>query len=131
MLVERIGPWSDGMGRIILPTAGGPHAEFASGIASAIARANDATAEVINVVSPGATDQDRTEAMEKIDRIPAILGAVLTEESIIADDDDVDAIAERSNHVDITPLGATREGPFQQLLSGLSPGRQASGRRGR
>ncbi|MFW5911289.1 MAG: amino acid permease [Halolamina sp.] len=121
VLVERVGPRPDGVDRILLPTAGGPHAELAAEIARAIARTNDARVEVVNVLSPGATDQDRTEANEKINRITDLFEGVRTEESIVEDDDIVDTIVERSNDVDITILGATREGLFQQLLFGAIP----------
>jgi nucleotide-binding universal stress UspA family protein len=122
VLVERIGPRSDGVEDVLLPTAGGPHAEFAAEVARAIARPNHATVHVVNVVDPGASEAERADAREKIDRVAALLeDDVAVERSIVEGDDVVDAIVEETAGRDVTLVGATREGLFQQLLFGTIP----------
>jgi len=122
VLVERIGPHSDAVERILLPTAGGPHAEFAAEVAQAIARANDATIEVIHVVPPGADDRRRESAQATIDPVVDQFGPDITVETAIVEDDSVvDGIVARTETTDLTLIGATREGLFQQLLFGALP----------
>lgn len=122
VLVERVGPRADGVEDIVLPTAGGPHAEFAAEVARAIAKVNDATVHVINVIDPGPTDEEREAAFEKLDRIKALLeGEVQFEQSVVEEENVVDAIVELTDDYDLTLLGASREGLFQQLLFGAVP----------
>ncbi|MFW6002972.1 MAG: amino acid permease [Halanaeroarchaeum sp.] len=122
VLIERVGPRADGVDDLLLPIAGGPHAELAAEVARAIARVNDATVHVRNVIAPGSSDEERRDAAEKLDRIGAILeGEVAYDQEIIEDEDVVDAIVERTGENDLTLLGATRRGLFQQLLFGAIP----------
>ncbi|MFB6132205.1 MAG: universal stress protein, partial [Halanaeroarchaeum sp.] len=122
VLVERVGPRPDEVDEILLPIAGGPHAEFAAEVARAIASDTDATIHVVNVVAPGATDEEREEAEEKLDHIGSILAdRVSFDQSIIEAPDVVDAVVERTDENDLTLIGATREGLFQQLLVGAIP----------
>ena len=121
VLVERVGPQAEGVDDVLLPTAGGPHAEFAAEVARAIARPNGATVHVINVIEPGANDGERADAEEKIERAAAILADVDVDRSIVEGEDVVDAIVEQTADYDITLVGATREALFQQLLFGAIP----------
>ncbi len=122
VLVERIGPRPDEVERILLPTAGGPHAEFAAEAARAVARATGASVTVMHVVDPDAPADERADAEDKIDRVVDELGEdVAVERSIVEADDVVEAIVERTGKFDLTLIGATREGLFQQLLFGAIP----------
>ncbi|MFW5900774.1 MAG: amino acid permease [Halodesulfurarchaeum sp.] len=122
VLVERVGQTSGEVDDILLPIAGGPHAEFAAEVARAIARVNEATIHVRNVVAPGSTEEEHQEAAEKMDRIAEILGdQVAFDQEVIEDANVVDAIVARTADNDLTLLGATRAGLFQQLLFGTIP----------
>ncbi|MFB6104271.1 MAG: amino acid permease [Halobacteriaceae archaeon] len=122
VLVERIGPAAEAVDRILVPTAGGPHAEFAAEVARAIARANDATVTVTHVVAPDATEADHATAQEKLDRAVAILeDDIRVEADLVEAPDVVDAIVDMTGDYDVTLIGATREGLFQQLLFGAIP----------
>ncbi|MFB6352703.1 MAG: universal stress protein, partial [Halobacteriales archaeon] len=122
VLVERIGPRPDGVDRILLPTAGGPHAELSAEVARAIARANDATVSVVTVVEPDATARQRDASRDRLERVAGLVGdGVAVETDLIDADDVVDAIVDRSADADVTLVGATREGLFQQLLFGAIP----------
>ncbi|MFB6112777.1 MAG: amino acid permease [Halodesulfurarchaeum sp.] len=132
VLVERIGEGAGSdVDRLLLPTAGGPHAEYAAEVGAAIARTNDAEIHVTHTIPPGGTDADRQEPMEKIERTEEAIGndvQVTTE--IIEADSVADSIVQKSAEFDITLLGATREGLFQQLLFGAIPeevGQRADG----
>ena len=122
VLVERVGQSSDDVEDILLPIAGGPHAEFAAEVARAIAKVNEATIHVRTVIAPGSTEDERRKAEEKLDRIGAILeDQVAFDQSVIEDHDVVETIVARTEENDLTLLGATRAGLFQQLLFGTIP----------
>lgn len=132
VLVERIGEAAGtDVNRLLLPTAGGPHAEYAAEVGAAIARTNDAEIHITHTIQPGSTDADRKEAMEKIEQTEKAIGKdVSVTEELIEADPVVDSIVDTSSDFDITLLGATREGLFQQLLFGAIPeevGQRADG----
>ncbi|MFB6201941.1 MAG: universal stress protein, partial [Halorhabdus sp.] len=124
VLVERVGPAADSesigaVDSILLPTAGGPHAEFASEIARAVARRNDARLKVIYVRS---NDSDRDdEAQSILDSTVAELDGVETTTEIIDGAGIADAIIEESADHDLTVIGASREGLLQQVVFGAIP----------
>lgn len=117
VLVERIGPATD-VESILVPTAGGPHAEFAAEIARAIALANDARVEVIYISE---ADEDDALARDRLDRTAEILRDVDVETVTIESDEVVDTIVDRSSTHDITVVGSSREGLLQQLVFGAIP----------
>jgi len=122
VLVERIGSDAGDVEDILLPTAGGPHAELAARVASAIARANDATVHVVNVVSPGSSESEREAAREKLSQTAAVFeNSDQVERSVIDGEQVVDTLVELSDDYDLALIGATREGLFQQLLFGALP----------
>ena len=116
------------MESILVPTAGGPHAEFAAEIARAIARPNDAHVEVIYVQTPGAENGER--AAEILDRTVGLIDDDVDASSEVVEGDDVaDAIVERTADHDITIIGSSREGLLKQLVFGAIPeevGRRAA-----
>ncbi|MFT4932674.1 MAG: amino acid transporter/nucleotide-binding universal stress UspA family protein [Natronomonas sp.] len=119
VLVERIGP-AGKVESILVPTAGGPHAEFAAEIAGAIARPNDAHVEVIYVRTPGAEDGENAE--EILDRTVGLIDDdVDASPSVVEGEDVVDAIVERSAEHDVTIIGSSREGLLKQLVFGAIP----------
>ena len=122
VLVERIGPSDESVAEILLPTAGGPHAEFAAEVARAIAHANDASVHVVHVIDPDSGEQERNAAEEKLQSTVDIFedDENITH-SLVEGRDVVDSIVEMTGDYDITLIGATREGLFQQLLFGVVP----------
>lgn len=117
VIVEKIGPEANGVESILVPTAGGPHAAFAAEIAGSIARSNDASVEVIHVVSPAMSDRERRARREEtVEATAAILDGVDIETRLLVGTDVADTIVERSAVHDITVVGASREGVLQQLL---------------
>ncbi|WP_096391576.1 amino acid permease [Halopenitus persicus] len=124
VLVERVGPAADSasigeVDSILLPTAGGPHAEFATEIARAVARRNDAHVKVIYVRS---TDSDRDgDARSILDSTVAALENLETSTEIIDGTNIGDSIVEEAADHDLTIIGASREGLLQQVVFGAIP----------
>ena len=122
VLVERIGPDAGAVERILVPTAGGPHAEFAAELAGSVARTNDAVVDVVNVVDPDASEDEIRNARELVDNVASGLSSVDRVNANVARGDDVvDTIVERSAEYDLTIVGATREGLLQQFVFGALP----------
>ncbi|MFH5800056.1 amino acid permease [Haladaptatus sp. CMAA 1911] len=122
VLVERIGPDGGEVESILVPTAGGPHAELAAEVADNIARSNDATVEIVHVVTPDASESERTDSRKVLDDAKAEFSdgtTVATE--MLTGDDVIDTIVERTGEHDLTIIGATREGLLQQFVFGALP----------
>lgn len=121
VLVERIGEPGD-VESILVPTAGGPHAEYAAEVAGSIARANDAHVEIAYVVGSDADSDARTEAEELLAQAAESVGEHDSVSSQLLDGDDVvEEIVDRSGGHDLTIVGATRESLLQQLVFGAIP----------
>lgn len=149
--VERIGTTADGVDRVLVPVAGGPHATLAAEAGYAIAAANDSTLTLLSVAAEGA---DRTDARERIEATREELalaaasaggdggtvddagfvdggatyaremgsdGDVDVETSVSTNDDVVDAIATAAGDHDVVLMGATRSGPHRARLVGSIP----------
>jgi APA family basic amino acid/polyamine antiporter len=122
VLVERIGAAAAGTPEsILLPAAGGPHSAFAAEIAQAIARATDARIDVVRLVGPETTEEDREDAREHLEATTAAIEDAAVEHHIIEGTDVVSTLVEQSATYDPTIIGATREGLLQQLVFGTVP----------
>ncbi|MFB6080276.1 MAG: amino acid permease [Haloferacaceae archaeon] len=117
VLVERMGPTGE-VGSILLPSAGGPHAEFAAEVARAIAVPNDARVDVIHVA---AGDTGTVEDLLSTTAAPLEDDGVETSTTVVRGDDVVATIVERSADYDLTIIGASRESLLQQLVFGAVP----------
>lgn len=121
VLVQRIGPAKD-VTSIQLPTAGGPHSEFAAEIAQAIARTTGARIDVVRVIDPDATDEERNNAEERLEStIETFNDDIDIEHHLLEGSDIVDTIVDRSAGSDLTIIGATREGLLEQFVFGTIP----------
>lgn len=122
VLVEKIGAEADGVDSILLPTAGGPHAELAAETARAIAHSEGSTVYVVQVIRPGATESEREDAQENVQSAMDILDGVENAHVDLLESDGIaDTIVEESENHDLMVIGATREGLFQQLVFGAIP----------
>ncbi|MFB6135075.1 MAG: amino acid permease [Halanaeroarchaeum sp.] len=129
VLVERLGN-EETPESILVPTAGGPHAEYAAEIARAIAHTTGASVTAMRVVDPGADEQERAGGREALDETAAILGDVPSDTRLVEGDDVAGTIVEESAEYDLTVIGSTREGLLQQFVFGTVPeqvGRNVSG----
>ncbi|MDX1748547.1 MAG: universal stress protein, partial [Halobacteriales archaeon] len=120
--VEKIGARAgEPIESILLPTAGGPHAELAAATAQAIARATDAVLQLVYVIPEDPTPADRQRAENLIAEAMADLQPSRVETKIIESDDVVEGIVEESRNHDITIIGATRTGLLKRILFGAIP----------
>jgi APA family basic amino acid/polyamine antiporter len=121
VLVERIDSETPAtVESILLPTAGGPHAELAGEVARSIARSTGARIELLRVVED---EDERDSAAAALEGTLADVAAIDIEATVVVNDDVVEAITERSGGHDITVIGATREGLLQRVVFGAIPER--------
>ena len=121
VLVERISP-VEGVESVLVPTAGGPHAELAAEVAVAIARPQGADIDVMTVVAPDADDEDRERAQENVEATAAVIEDYdAVETRVVESEGVVDAIVAATEDHDHTVVGATREGLLQQVVFGAIP----------
>lgn len=128
--------------RILVPTAGGPHAPLAVRLASLLAREYDATVTAVYVVEPDAPADVRTQGEERIRATldaaqdeepelpspdghgaPADAGSIETR--LIVADDVVAGIADTGAEYDLVLIGASEQGLLDQVLFGNIPERIA------
>lgn len=129
VLVERIGSKGNPES-ILLPTAGGPHAEYAADVARAIAHTTGASITVQRAIDRDATDQEHDRATAILSETAAMFDDVTCDTELVESDDAVDAIVTASETHDLTIVGATREGLLRRFVFGSIPeqvGREAAG----
>jgi APA family basic amino acid/polyamine antiporter len=120
VLVEKIGS-VESIDSILLPIAGGPHAEFSAETARAIARSENATVHVSHIVDPDASENERSDAQNLVAETMERFDDVAVEQEILEGTDIAETIINKSESHDITVIGATREGTLQQLVFGAIP----------
>ncbi|MFC4452050.1 MULTISPECIES: amino acid permease [Halobacteriales] len=123
VFVERIGIEADGdLDSILLPTAGGPHAELAAETAAALARGTGATVTSAYVIDPDASDAEYERARSLLaSATEAFETGGAFETTLLEGEDVVATLVEASADHDLTIIGATREGAFQRFLFGTIP----------
>ncbi|MFB6068722.1 MAG: amino acid permease, partial [Halobacterium sp.] len=122
VLVEKVGETDGDVDSILLPTAGGPHAELAAEVSRAIAHSTGASVHVTHVVSPGASDDELGDARERVDATADVIAEEVDVDTELLEGEDVaDAIVDASADYDVTLIGATRESLLQQLVFGAIP----------
>ncbi|WP_254546607.1 amino acid permease [Halomarina pelagica] len=132
VFVEKIGPEAGSAEAILVPTAGGPHAELAADLADSIAASEGARVDVVYVVDPDASGSERAEVEEMLDEAAARFDRTDPERvntAVLEGTDVVDELLDASEDYDVTVIGATREGLLQQFVFGALPeefGRRAN-----
>lgn len=137
VFVERIGPVADGVERVLVPVAGGPHAALAADAGRAIATANDAELSLLSITGADSTREIARERLLRTARelelgarlaVPAGEGqpAVTIEAddvtaSTVAHEDVLAGILEATGGYDVVILGATRGGQLRARLVGSIP----------
>jgi amino acid transporter/nucleotide-binding universal stress UspA family protein len=117
-----------GGGRILLPTAGGPHARAAEQYAVAISKQLSGSISVCNIADPGIMGATRIETEERLDQAMKRvrrLGAPRVDSKLILNESVSTGILEASADYDLIVLGATRESFYPQMLFGSIPERIA------
>ncbi|MDJ1430885.1 universal stress protein [Halostagnicola sp. A-GB9-2] len=125
--VKRIDRDQASVDSILVPVAGGPNTTDAATVAGTLARANDASVELVHVVA------DRTEetveaGRELLTRTSSELGAVESVSETVLEGPVVETITERADDHDLIVIGAAESGVLRRVLVGNVPeeiGREA------
>lgn len=143
VLVEKIGPTADGVERVLLPAAPGANTELAAAVARAIARGNDARVDVLRVLAPDASEEERRDARDLVADLAATFeasedredsetrgdhgnrGTVPVETHVEESEAVADALVEATATRDVTVLGATERGFLRRLVVGPTSERVA------
>lgn len=125
--------------RILVPTAGGPHAPLATRMALLLAREYSATTGAVYVALPDATEADLAQGSrwiqqtlermrEQLATLPTVNGRSLFGEDKIAIDSEVvqadtvsDGIVKAGSNSDLIFIGASEESLIDQFLFGTLP----------
>lgn len=121
VFVERITTPIEHVDSILLPVAASPHTDLAASVARAIARTNDATVDVIHVLDPGSTGDERQAGEDLLDATAAGLGSVTHETRLVEARSVANAIVDEAAEHDVIVLGSTRSGDLQRRLVGSVP----------
>jgi uncharacterized hydrophobic protein (TIGR00271 family) len=132
-------PLSDRINRILVPTAGGPHAPLATGLALSLAQAIEAEVVAVYVASEEATEAEiaegesriqatfemlrekAAEALRRPEREADDFGQVRISRQVLQSDSVVEGIAEASQAADLAFIGASEESMIDQVLFGNLP----------
>ena len=103
----------------MVPTASGPHSEFAASIADDIAKQHGGRVTLVHVLDED--DESREDAQRLLDEAAADLESEA--ETEVVEGDVVDTVVEKSGDYDLTVVGATRKGILNQFVFGSVPER--------
>lgn len=121
VFVERVDEDSDGkVDSILVPTAGGPHAELAAETSRTIARSTGATLEFVYVVDPD-DPEDREKGEELLEDVLEHAETDGAETTLLEGEDVTETIVAESEDYDLTVIGATRSNLFERLVLGEIP----------
>jgi uncharacterized hydrophobic protein (TIGR00271 family) len=126
------------IGRILVPTSGGPHAPLATRLGLVLAKEYGATVEAVYVTHPGAGEQEQQQGKRRIARTLEAMrerardirdkeGGGLELESVpirsrlVEDESVLDGIVHAGAEVDLVLLGASEESVIDQMLFGTLP----------
>lgn len=122
VFVEKPGPMSPLIDRILLAASGGPHSGLAAETARALARVGSARVDVLHVLGAEPTDDERRGAERVLDAATYVLDDVARVETEVVHAENVaEAIIERSGAYDVTVLGAPTRGLLLQFVLGTVP----------
>jgi APA family basic amino acid/polyamine antiporter len=107
--------------RLLVPTAGGPHAALAARIALAIGRAHDVTVTLLYVCRPGASEEERRRGERMMEHTLAGLETEQLVERKMITGEVIQAVIEEARGYDLVLVGATGERLFQRILFGNIP----------
>jgi amino acid transporter/nucleotide-binding universal stress UspA family protein len=108
---------------IFVPTAGGPHAEFAFTLAKEIAAEQGARLVVGTVIPAGASEERQAQALQVIDDLISESSSdhVQIEKKVLSSDSVVAALIKESNQHSLTLIGASNQSLWEQLRLGSVP----------
>lgn len=128
--------------RILIPTAGGPHAPLAMQLALLLAREFEATTQTVYVTRPDATESELEEGRQRIENtiealreqhssLPQVddsstdIGQFPIESHVVRAHTIVDGIVQAGSESDLVIMGASEESMIDQVLFGALPEKTA------
>lgn len=110
------------MTSMLIPTAGGPHAEKALELASQLAAETGARATVLHILSPEASDEQEAEARKRMEEwLEPFKPPASAEGKIVRSDNVVRAVVEEANKADLVLMGTSTQSWLDRMLSGVVP----------
>ncbi|MCJ7569418.1 MAG: DUF389 domain-containing protein [Anaerolineales bacterium] len=128
--------------RILIPTAGGPHAPLAMRLALLLAREFDATTQTVYVTRPDATEseleggrqrientiealREQLSSLPQVDAASADMDQFPIESHVVSAHTVVDGIVQAGSESDLVIMGASEESLIDQVLFGALPEKTA------
>jgi len=113
--------WKDA-GRILVPTAGGPHAPIAARLAMVLSEAYDSEVTAMYVQLGRATHHQMEENKKRIaETLNGLAFGRPPQQKVIVADSVVEGIVREAEHYDLVLLGASEQGLFDQFVFGSIP----------
>jgi uncharacterized hydrophobic protein (TIGR00271 family) len=113
--------WRDA-GRILVPTAGGPHAPIAARLAMILSEAYDSEVTALHVQLGRATPQQMEENKQRIAQtLNGLPFSQPPQQKVIVAESVVEGIVREAEKYDLVLLGASEEGLFDQFVFGSIP----------
>jgi len=112
----------DEIGKILVPTAGGPHTHLAARLAMMLSKAYNAEVTALYVQSGRASVQQMEENKQRIAQVlDGLPFSRPPEQKVVVADDVVDGIVEEAKGYDLVVLGASEERLLDQFIFGSIP----------
>ncbi len=118
VIVVRFDPKWEKVEKILISTAGGPHAVLAGEIARDLAKVTNAKITLLYV---GKSDEDKKKAEKAFKETKKPLEGLSVEEKFVVDRNVVDRIAREAEEHDLTLIGATTQPFLKNFLLGVFP----------
>jgi amino acid transporter/nucleotide-binding universal stress UspA family protein len=111
--------------KILLPTAGGPHARYAAQLAADLARANSALLTVCYVVPMSAGEEEQESAMAWVDKTleDVDMKGIKVSKELLQSNYVQKAIIDESKNHDLLIIGSSNVQPWKKLVLGDIPRR--------
>jgi len=107
---------------ILIPTAGGPHAEKALELASQLAAETGAHTTVLHILSPAASDEQEAEARQQMKQwLEPFKAAASAEGKIVRSDNVVQRIVQEARKADLVMMGTSTQSWLDRMLFGVIP----------
>lgn len=109
-------------GKILLPTAGGPHAPIAARLAMVLSEAFDSQVTAMYVQLGRATDHQMEENKRRIAQtLEGLTFKRPPEQKVVVADSVIDGVVREADNHDLVLLGASEQGLFDQFVFGSTP----------
>ncbi len=121
------GQFPDQPRSILVPTAGGPHAEKALQLANQLAEATGAGVTVLHILPPDATDEQETTARQRMEGwLKSFTEAVAAEGKVVRAGNVVQSIVQEAQQADLVMMGTSTQSWLDRMLFGVIPDQVAS-----